>query len=202
MTKLYSCQRTFSALLSFFNNPVWSIEQDKGYSGYAEVFQYVKEYWIILMLLSLAIKTNLLYFAWCLPFGFLLLDDSFRLHEKLGRKLSNHFNFEPMLGLRSQDTGELMVYAFYALITCIPFIASLYSSDIRDKMLSYRLMVLLIVLAFFGVIVDMISIVTESHSLGMIEDGGEMIVVSIITWLIFRSAAEEIRINTRLEKYK
>jgi hypothetical protein len=53
--------------------------------GFAESFQYLKEGWIVLMLLFLTLKhPNLLYPAWCLLFAYVLADDFFGIHERLG----------------------------------------------------------------------------------------------------------------------
>ena len=47
-----------------------------------------------------------------------------------------------------------------------------------------------VLLAALGVVVDMLNIILEKtilgEPLGIIEDGGEMIVMSAITWYVFR----------------
>jgi hypothetical protein len=45
--------------------------------GYSEIFQYIKEYWIALLLGALAVRQrSVLYLGWSLLFFYLLLDDS------------------------------------------------------------------------------------------------------------------------------
>ena len=65
----------------------YSIEEDK---GYAELFQYIKEYWIALLLGFLAVqKRSFVYLGWSLLFFYILLDDSVQIHEKLGIIISS-----------------------------------------------------------------------------------------------------------------
>lgn len=48
--------------LGLLDNPLFSIEDDR---GYAEVFQYIKEYWTVLLLgLTALQKRSLLYLSW------------------------------------------------------------------------------------------------------------------------------------------
>jgi len=40
---------------------------------------------------------------WSLLFGYLLLDDSFRIHERMG---AQYFNLSPTVSLRAKDFGK------------------------------------------------------------------------------------------------
>lgn len=169
-------------------NPNLSLEMDR---GYAEVFQYIKEYWIALIFLYLAIKKrNLLYLTWSLLFGYLLLDDSFEIHERLGEKVSAYFNFPPLLGLDGSDFGELTVSAFFGSIFFISMGVTYYLSECNVKTTCRRLLLLLLALVLFGVVIDTLhGMVDESHVwdsiLAVVEDGGEMLVMSVIAWFAF-----------------
>jgi hypothetical protein len=56
------------------SNSYFSIEQDR---GYGELFQYIKEYWIAILLSLLAWRNrSFLYLGWSLLFFYLLLDDA------------------------------------------------------------------------------------------------------------------------------
>jgi hypothetical protein len=115
-----------------------------------------------------------------------LLDDSLTIHETLGEYLANYFEIKPRFNLRAVDFGELMV-SFIAGITFLMFFILGYNkAKIKDKIVSQHLFVLFIILVFFGVFVDMIHIYFESnHKLGLIEDGGEMLTISLITSYVF-----------------
>lgn len=80
----------------------YSIEEDK---GYAELFQYIKEYWIALLLSFLAVqKRSYLYLCWSLLFFYVLLDDSVQIHEKLGIVVSSQLALVDKFNLRTVST--------------------------------------------------------------------------------------------------
>jgi hypothetical protein len=109
--------------LSRSRNDLFSLSVD---GGYAEVFQYLKEYWITLALFTAWWRAREgVYAAWALLFTYLLLDDALTIHETAGK----------------------------------------------------------VVLAFFGVGLDMVHGVLEAlgvRALTIVEDGGEMLAMSII----------------------
>tara|TARA_B100000795_G_scaffold26887_1_gene17867 strand:- start:216 stop:887 length:672 start_codon:yes stop_codon:yes gene_type:complete len=172
-------------IAGILSGPSYSIEVDL---GFAEIYQYIKEFWIIVLLLLLAIKErHFTYLLWSLLFVFLLLDDSFTIHEEYGEYLSNYFEFKPMFNLRAKDFGELVVSLFSGFILLTSIGVSLLFSDNLAKQTSKKLFFLLIMLAFFGVFVDMLHVALPlgKSILGLIEDGGEMIVISITVWYTF-----------------
>lgn len=155
--------------------------------GHAEVYQYVKEYWAILLLLAITIKKkHTAYFAWSLLFLYLLLDDALGIHEIFGHYLVEHYNIPNMFHLRGQDIGELLVSAAsgFLLFTFIG-ISYLFSSPTTQRVSRY-LFALVICLAFFGVLMDMCQIATPFGKpvFGLLEDGGEMLIMSITVWYI------------------
>jgi len=171
--------------MQILTDPLFSISREL---GYAEVYQYIKIYWIVLLLLYIVAKQKrLIYFAWCVLFLYLLIDDTLRVHETMGRHLAHYFGYQPAFGLRAQDFGELSVSFFFGtLLFTFLAIAYLYS-DNKGKERSKHLLGLIILLAIFGVAMDMIhSMASWGSSLwGLIEDGGEMLVISIIVCYVF-----------------
>ncbi len=171
--------------MPFLGPTPFNIEKDR---GYAELFQYFKEYWIVLLLFIIAIKrTHIIYFAWSILFTYLLFDDSLQIHEKLGYYLANYFDLQPRFNLRAVDFGELGVSFFSGLIL-FSFIGWAYlRSDSAAKQISKHLFILVLFMAFFGILVDMmhIAIPWGKSMWGLIEDGGEMIIMSIIVWYVF-----------------
>ncbi|MBD2528053.1 hypothetical protein H6G97_00185 [Nostoc flagelliforme FACHB-838] len=165
----------------------FSLATDRGYS---ELFQYIKEYWSALFsgLLALQFRSPL-YLSWSLLLFYLLLDDSLQIHEKLGGFISNQLSFSSMFNLRAKDFGELTVsIVVFLLFLCAIYIS--YSwSDHLSRQRSKHLIRLLFILAFFGVVVNMLHIAFKtSHLLDtlftVIEDGGEMLIMSLITCYI------------------
>ena len=60
--------------------------------------------------------------------------------------------------------------------------------DRIERHTSKHLVTLVACLAFFGVLLDTIHVVIPWSKLmhGLVEDGGEMVIMSIITWYIFK----------------
>ncbi len=171
--------------MDLISNSLFSIEKDR---GYAEIYQYIKEFWIVVLLFITAIKrTHIIYFAWSLLFMYLLLDDSLQIHEKFGRYLVNYFNFQPMFSLRAQDFGELSISMFFGFLLFTFIGISYLLSDHIAKKISKHLFLLVMSVAFFGVLVDMLHIAIPygKSMFGLIEDGGEMLIMSIIVWYTF-----------------
>lgn len=156
--------------------------------GYAEIFQYIKEFWVFVLLLLLFInRRKLVYFSWSLLYLYLLIDDSLRIHENLGKFLVKYFDIQPFLKIRAKDFGELGVSLFFGSILFTFLIITHLKSDSIAKKASKLLFKLTLMLVFFGVFIDTIHIVVP-HSqwiFGLIEDGGEMISVSLILWYSF-----------------
>ena len=165
--------------------------------GYAEFYQYMKEYWIVILLLIIAYKRKkLIYFSWSLIFLYVLLDDSLKLHERIGVTISELLEFQPLFGLRAQDFGELSVSILFGTVL-FSFLALLYfKSKVEAKKISNNLLVLFFSLVFFGVLIDMIGMIFHgegslfrhllNHLIIIIEDGGEMFVMSVIVWYLFK----------------
>lgn len=169
-------------------NPMLSIERDR---GHAEIFQYLKEYWIASLLVLLAVRRQkLLYLSWAPLFAYFLLDDSLKIHEKLGAFVSYRYGFDAALGVRSQDLGELVVTGFFGVLLFSLIGAAHYLSGPVERRVSRQLLLLVAALVFFGIGVDLLKQLSGQSPvrplLGMLEDAGEMIVMSVIAWFVFR----------------
>lgn len=152
--------------------------------GYPEVFQYIKEYWIAIALFAVCWRTReWIYGTWGLLFTYLLCDDALAIHESVGQAVANHWNYVPVLGLRARDLGELTVSvvvgsAFLVLITYFYL-----RCGNNAKNVSKDLVLLLGLLVFFGVFVDLVHVTVVDlpvKGFNIIEDGGEMITMSMI----------------------
>jgi hypothetical protein len=171
----------------FADNLSFSLEEDR---GYGEVFQYVKFFWICLMLtLAFRHSRQLVYCAWALLFSYLLLDDALLIHEKLGVYLAEALEIEPMLGLRPQDFGELMVSAAAGSVLLSLIALAYLRSGNEAKSFSIAMAALFGILVFFGVGVDMLHSALRDMPggslLGLLEDGGELVAVSLTCGFLF-----------------
>jgi len=177
---------------------LFSIGQDR---GYGEFFQYTKELWVAILLFLLGLrKRKFLYIIFAFLFLYFLIDDALEVHERFGAFLSDFLNFQPNLGLRAIDFGELAVSIFFGALFFIAIGITHHQSDSSARTISKYLIILIVLLALFGVVMDMLEIIVEhavvNPILVMIEEGGEMLVMSMITWFVFRLdlATEEITI--------
>ena len=178
------------------DNQLFSIQSDY---GYPEVFQYIKWFWIILLLAYLSIprrELSLNLSQWCLFFTCLLIDDSLKIHENLGSFIASFLTVTPPFNLRLQDLGELIVVGFSGLILLAFILWGYIRGSIVSKVITRDLLLLVILLTFFGVAADMAhSAIPEDRRLlsdffVLIEDGGEMIVASLICWYVFLLAVK------------
>ncbi|MDT0691485.1 hypothetical protein RM549_16955 [Salegentibacter sp. F188] len=178
-------------LLNFYthylSNPLFSLKEDM---GYAEIYGYFKWLGIVILLISLSKNLdNRRYLSWGLLFAYLLCDDAFSIHEKLGYHISTFLEIT-FLGLNQQDSGELV---FFAVIGTIITGWLLYNYIMGGKIFrkfSIHLFLLFAVLIFFGVCVDITGTLLRPYPgiyplVGIIEDGGELVTASFILVYIF-----------------
>ena len=163
----------------------FSIERDL---GPAEFFQYLKMTCVAASLGLIFLRTRSWVFAgWGAFFGYLLLDDAFSLHERIGMKIGPLLGIPPAFGLRVDDYGELAVAAVLGLGAFFMVLVSLRRGSATARRVSQDFLVLLGLLAFFAVFFDALHTMTYFRAptiaplFALIEDGGEMIVVSCIT---------------------
>lgn len=156
--------------------------------GYSEIFQYIKEFLIVILLLMLAFdRKQPIYLAWSLLFLYILIDDSMQLHENISAYLAQTFDFKPMFRLKAVDFGELAVSAFFGGILFTLVGLAYWLTNAVVKQITKGLLLLVLSLAFFLVVVDMIhSMTPRGKSLfALIEDGGEMLIMSAIVYYIY-----------------
>lgn len=171
--------------------------------GFAELFQYAKFAALVLMLGAVWARTReTIYGTWMLLFAYMLGDDALQVHERIGALIAGDWQFRPAVGLRPQDFGELAVSAVFGLALA-SLIALMYGRSGRLARTDTRTLVRLIAaLGFFGVGMDMAHEIVDGSIrylggfVGIIEDGGEMVVASVLCWYVatlvaHRRAAED-----------
>lgn len=184
----------FFLAIGLLNDPLFSLEKDRGYS---EFFQYVKILAIVALLFAVFARTKTIGFGvWALLFFYLLLDDALQIHEVFGGHIATGLNFVPAMGLRAQDFGEVAVSAIAAALF-LPAIAFFYIRGTGQfRKASRYLLLLFVALAFFGIFIDLLHVSVKmgwriTWLLGVIEDGGEMVIVSIMVWYVFLLRARD-----------
>ena len=152
---------------------LWLISRDR---GFPEIFQYLKEGSVVAITAWLyRSRRSPVYLAWSLVFCYLLLDDSLRIHEVTGEWLADGLNLKAVAGIDARDLGQVAVSA--AAGTVLLGLAVL--ATIRDRSparaLTVGLGLSVVGLAVFGVVTDVIDAI---DLFGLVEDGGEMVVMS------------------------
>lgn len=169
----------------WLENPIFSISTDR---GLAESFQYLKFGWIAIVFMTLArAHRERAYLAWAAVFACLLADDALSIHERGGSVLAERFGFVPMLGLRPEDFGELLVVGVVgaALLGLVAVAYVRGSGGFRRR--SAVMLGLIALIAVAGVFADMLHVIFNEPrwlrgALSVAEDGGEMAVASSMCW--------------------
>jgi hypothetical protein len=171
----------------------YSLESE---NGLAAIYQYIKQVWLAGCLALAFLQTRAKVFAaWALLFALLLLDDALELHERLGVIIAASLNFPAVFGLRPADFGEVLVAAGIGCMALALAAIAFWRGGKEARQVSADLMCLLVALAFFGVFFDVLHTVTYFNApsiaqwFALIEDGGEMLVVSAITAYAFELAS-------------
>lgn len=205
---IYIGLHSFNSLTPILNSVIWDIESDWSYS---EVFQYFKWMWVIILLLFVAkARWSLSYLAWLLVFSYILLDDSLMLHDNFADFVNSELSYTPPFGLSLYGLAELVFSAIIGGVLLMFVFISYWRGSSSFKKISLDLLLLFAFLVFFGVAVDFIHISFNFEGfgkflIGVIEDGGEMFVASLIVWYVFllsvREECEDTFINDVILEY-
>jgi hypothetical protein len=190
---LLSADLIFIALHIIYNlTPMLDARFDIGRDrGFAEVFGYIKFFWISILFACVCRSTRSgSYLAWMSVFIYFLVDDSMQLHERIGGIVASRFHFHPPFNLRLQDFGELTVSATAGVVLSIVLASAYWRGSHTFRNVSKDMLLLVLVLVFFGVFVDMAHMTAADGSLisgglAVAEDGGEMMAVSLMLWYVF-----------------
>jgi len=191
-------------LLPNYNNPLYSLEADK---GYPEIYQYIKWLWIAILLIYISrIRLSFGYLAWGILFFYFLIDDSMTIHERIGFYFEENFNFVPPLGLRLNDCGELAASVIAAMILGSIIIGAYILGNQVFRKISQDLILLVLMLIFFSIVIDMSIYAFRVGQnvmkvMGFIEDAGEMLITSIILWYVFLTSVREKNSDTFICDY-
>lgn len=173
----------------------YSIEEDR---SYAELLQYAKQASILGLLGLLAVRRRApAYLGWIALFAYLLLDDAFMIHERLGVALAEALPLRRAAGLRGRDFGELLISGAAGAVLLLVVAIAHRRSAAAERAFARSLVALLAALVVFGVVLDMGQIMLWADrstrrwadEAGMLEDGGEMVVMTMLVVLVARSAA-------------
>lgn len=167
------------AQLRGWPDPRWSIESE---GGFGERWQYLKEGSAGGLLLHLAMRGVVIHrracLAWALLFIWILLDDALAVHESFGRRLMP----------QAPAIGEFLFLFTFGMLVLYGILRTSRRAEASWRYWSRRLEAGLLAFAFFAVGVDLLHALVRSplwHPiLGLVEDGGEMLCMSLMFWVV------------------
>ena len=171
--------------LGAFASPMFSLTED---GGYPEFYQYAKWAGIAaLMFVAAQCHRSRGFTVWGVFALFLLADDALQVHERVGDWVHTWLPFAPPFNLRREDVGELAS----SVVAGLGFLALLgreYRIAAKDfRLATHDFAALVAMLAVVGVGVDLAHVALDpgprwNTALTLLEDGGEMVVASVMCW--------------------
>jgi hypothetical protein len=164
-----------------FADPRFSLLRDR---GYAEIFDYLKFACVAAVLARLWQQHRQpIYLALALVFLAALADDLFQIHELGGRWLLVEVGRDTPLGIHVRDVGEIATWALLGAVAVAGLRLAWLASRPADNRVGLLFIGCLVLLALFGIGVDLLHALAPSRRLdglfGIVEDGGEMLVLSL-----------------------
>ena len=174
--------------VDYLHTSPWLLEADGGYS---EIWGYAIETSLVVSLLALAVLARRpVWIGWAALFLAAFADDEMRLHENKGawlaEMLAKHLWFpaDGFLGLRADDLGEMLVWGMLGFVPLALVVFFYRRSDSGTRRDVVGMAVLVALYVFFGGVVDQLHVLflggPLENAVGTIEDGGELVVLSLI----------------------
>lgn len=154
----------------------------------AEILNYCKELSLFILALFLVQATRQpLFIAWGLIFIYLLADDALGLHELFGFLFRHLFPSVDVAGISSRNVGEFLFFALAGSVLLTFLWQAHRYSDAVFRLFTWSLLPWLGLLALFGVFTDAVHTLFMENPISdfiftLLEDGGEMIVLSVMLW--------------------
>lgn len=160
--------------------------------SYGESFNYLKELSIVVLLVFMAFRRrSYAYLVWAAVFTYILADDSTQIHERMGEIFAAGLGFTAVNSWRAVDFGELLWFGLSGTVMLSGIYWGYRIGGRAEREMATMLGLLLLALAFFGVALDMPVIRATGlldKAWGAAEDGGEMLVLSVILWQVVTRA--------------
>ncbi len=175
-------------------NPDPSLCSVSGVCAYMDVYRVVKLFWVVILLASICrLSGRASYASWVFVFTCYVLDDALHLHQQLGDRIARTAETQLLPGVPLQPRYFQLAVLAIAGILLMGIVAWTYAkSPTGFRKMSNDIFLFLGALAFFGLIVDLATALKFGppllFGLGIVEDGGELVVVSLIVWYAFRLA--------------
>jgi len=182
-------------VLHAFNGSVGQVRREifqiDAQFGLGSLMMFAKFAVIILLLSEIKyIRRDRAFDFWKYLFLYVLLDDVFEISTHAGRWMGTLFSFDEFMGLTPADYGKF-AFAIGGGLIVSAFLGYLLRRSSRNFVsASFAIFVLLSAFAFFAVFFDIVHAFFNDDprlefAFGMLEEGGEMIVVSFLVAYLF-----------------
>lgn len=168
---------------------VFSAEQWEGdHDGsYIEIWGHIQLFAAAIVLGALAyFHRSFLLGAWAFGLMVVVADDLLTIHEELGEFLAHVLNMPAIMGLRSEDFGEMATWALLAVVVVVPLIVGYTRAGAWERAQNKTLLVIMSLLVVFALGLDMFSIIVGNYVPGPVqavvalaETTGEIIPMSL-----------------------
>jgi len=160
-----------------------------GICAYMNIYHLIMLFWVIILFGYVLKSTRCSsYASWILMFTFFLFDDALRLHQSVGDRIAIIFDADLSLGLPSRYF-ELAVLAIAGFVLLAVVAWAYFHGPHTFRKISIDILLFIAALVFFGLIVDLAEAIKLGpvviFGLGFVEDGGELVVYSLILWYVF-----------------
>ena len=156
--------------------------------GFGEWLQYAKMLGLVVMLLSVC-RTNTAASVWAGLFAYLLVDDAFEVHERVGAAIAPLMALPQVGSVRPGQLAELLVFGVVGVAFVMALAVVLRRGHPNARGLSMTLAIPFALLAFFGSAMDLAHSMLRGHGFyytgGLVEDGGEMVSMSVLAAVTF-----------------
>lgn len=137
-----------------FADPNWDMTLDGGWAEMARGGQLVFAAALLCVLALLYRQAPVLY-AWAAILVLIAADDMGGIHERLGAGIAEALGLSPVAGLRTEDLGELAIYAVIFIAVAVSVVATHRRSSAPARRASWRIGVIAGLTGLLIVVIDM-----------------------------------------------
>jgi hypothetical protein len=154
--------------------------------SFGEIFFMIMTIWVVSLLARLALSLrSVAMLGWAIAYGYLFVDDWFTVHERIGGPIGRSLG-------RDFHTGEMIwLTALGGIMGLMLLVVHLRSSG-EARAISGVLFGLSAALMFCGVVLDLahgrLPTMTLDPYVTLLEDGGEIAVMSVVVAFLFAVA--------------
>ena len=135
-------------------------------------------------------------------YGFVWFDDTASYHERFGALLIDTLGLEPAFGLRALDFGELIAWALAGSMLGLAALWAVLRIRPGDVGIGVLVGLTFFALVAFAIAIDMLHIVVPlslQGEVGVLEDGGEIVAISLTAGLAVALTRTQHRNRTACE---